>query len=70
MKVYIVEFSERPSKEWEHLYPAKISQEGYRSLKAAQKFVESRPNVLRKITEMHYETLNGDCYIHDIMIME
>lgn len=68
MKVYVVEFLEELGAEFS-TYVSKISQEGYRSLKAAQRFVESRSNVLRKVSEMHYETSNGDCYIHGIMIV-
>ena len=49
-----------------------ISQEGYSSLEAAQKFIESRPSAPGAITAMLYQTVDGNerYLIHDILIRE
>lgn len=51
----------------------KVSQEGYRSLEAAQRFIESRPNSPEKdpCTNYHYSTVAGEEYhIAEVVVRE
>ena len=49
-----------------------ISQEGYASLEAAQKYIERRPNSPGAVTVMFYQTADGNeqYIIHDIRVTE
>lgn len=69
MRVYIVEY--RHYDKYYDRWVTHVSQEGYRTLKAAQDYVESRANEPSKQTEFYYQTaLLEEYYIHDVLIKE
>lgn len=67
MHVYIIEYRifSFLTNEW----VSKISKEGFISLKAAQRFVETKPGRPGKCSEFYYQTeLYEEYYIHDVQI--
>ena len=69
MTAWIVEYRyyNRLVNAWE----SKISQEGYSSLEAAQKFIEGRTGNLTRCTPMRYQADGqAEYYIYDIHIRE
>ena len=67
MRVYIVEYQAMRAGGWAH----KISQEGYPTLEAAQKYVETRPGNPQCVLPMYYEVSEYERYlIHDILVRE
>lgn len=68
-KVYVVEYRTLVNKdrgEW----LSKISQEGYKTLKSAQKFIEGRSSNPTKVSKFYYQTAHfEEYYIHEITIV-
>lgn len=67
MVAYVVQYRPRQGAD------LKVSQEGYQSLEAAQRFVESRPNSPEKdpCTNYHYSTRTGEEYhIAEVAVRE
>lgn len=71
MRVYIIEHQQfLPA--GGNIPSSHISQEGYTSLEAAQKYIESRPSAPGAFTAMLYQTVDGNerYIIHDIRIVD
>ena len=67
MRVYIIEYRSycKETDEW----ISKVSQEGFASLQAAQRFIEAKPGRPVKCSELYYQTeLFEEYYIHDILV--
>lgn len=67
MVAYVVQYRPRQGAD------LKVSQEGYHSLEAAQRFIESRPNSPEKdpCTNYHYSTRTGEEYhIAEVRVQE
>lgn len=67
MRVYVIEYRyySKPLDAWH----GKLSQEGYKTLREAQAYIEGRPNEPLAITAMYYQTSQcEEYYIHDILI--
>ena len=59
MRAYIIEYRQfLPA--GGNIPSSHISQEGYASLEAAQKYIERRPNSPGAVTAMFYQTADGD----------
>lgn len=71
MRVYIVTYRYLADKERGLYSGEKISQEGYRTLEDAQKYIRSRPERPIKVNEMYFVTDNREeYYIHDVLVRE
>ena len=69
MRAYIIEYRTLADKD-RAIWKSKISQEGYTSLQAAQRFIMSRPGMPVKCSEMYFQTeLFEEYYIHDVRIL-
>ena len=71
MRIYIIEYRQfLPA--GGNIPSSHISQEGYASLEAAQKYIAGRPNSPGAVTAMFYQTVDGceQYIIHDIRIIE
>lgn len=69
MRVYIIEYRRyyKDTDEW----ISKVSQEGFASLGAAQRFIESKPGRPGKCSELYYQTeLFEEYYIHDVLVRD
>lgn len=65
MRVYIIEYRRFRDEKW----VSKIPQEGFASLRDAQRFIESKPGRPGKCSELYYQTeLFEEYYIHDILV--
>lgn len=67
MRVYIIEYRRycKETDEW----VSKISQDGFPTLEAAQRFIEAKPGRPGKCSELYYQTeLFEEYYIHDILV--
>lgn len=67
MRVYIIEYRlfYKGTGEW----ISKVSQEGFTTLQAAQRFIEGKPGRPGKCTEFYYQTeLFEEYYIHDVLV--
>ena len=71
MRIYIIEHQQFLP-ESEVVNSSHISQEGYATLEAAQRFIERKPNAPGAVTAMLYQTTDGTerYIIHDILIAE
>ena len=71
MRVYIVTYRYLAD-EKRRLYSGEnISQEAYRTLEDAQKYIRSRPGHPVKVNEMYFVTDNREeYYIHDVLVRE
>ena len=68
MRVYSVEYRHLLDKD-RGVWSSHISQEGYRSLEAAQGFIESRYGNPVKLTDCCYrDQSSNEYYIHDIRV--
>lgn len=63
MHVYVIQYDDV-------YFGSKISQEGYSSLKAAQKFIEGRSGNHTKVNEYRYESETYSYTIVDVQIKE
>ena len=69
MRAYIIEYR-TPADKDRAIWKSKVSQEGYSSLEAAQRFILSRPGMPVKCTETYFQTERfEEYYIHDIRIL-
>lgn len=69
MRVYIIEYRRycKETDEW----ISKVSQEGFASLQAAQRFIETKHGRPGKCSEFYYQTeLLEEYYIHDILVRD
>lgn len=69
MRVYIIEYRRynKQTDEWSK----KVSQEGFTTLQAAQRFIETRPGRPVKCSEFYYQTeLFEEYYIHDVLVRD
>lgn len=69
MRVYIIEYRRYDHRDG--YWKRKLSQEGYRSLEDAKRFIESRPGSPLRCTAMYYQTGHfEEYYIHDVLIRD
>ena len=69
MRAYIIEYRTLADKD-RAIWKSKISQEGYSSLEAAQRFILSRSGTPVKCTETYFQTERfEEYYIHDVRIL-
>lgn len=69
MRAFIIEYRTLADKD-RAIWKSKISQEGYTSLEAAQRFILSRSGKPVKCTETYFQTEHFEEYfIHDVRIL-
>lgn len=69
MRVYIIEYRRfcKGTGEW----VSKVSQEGFTTLQAAQRFIETKPGRPGKCSEFYYQTeIFEEYYIHDVLVRD